>query len=161
MRQLLFIFFFLAFIQISTAQELVMYDKFADFEKAIVKDDGKTYVVNFWATWCAPCVKELPYFEKLHQQNKSVVVILVSLDSKKDLERKLIPFIKRKNITAQVVILNDKDYNTWLPKIDINWSGTIPSTFVFSGDQKLFVEREFENFAELNNYVNAFINQKK
>lgn len=138
----------------------LVFDKFVDFEKAIIKNDDKVYVVNFWATWCAPCVKELPYFEKLHQQNKNVIVILASLDSKKDIEKKLIPFIKRKKITAQVVSLNDKDYNTWLPKIDRDWSGSIPATFIFSGNKKLFAEREFANFTELNDYVNTFINQK-
>ena len=161
MKQLLLISLFLTFVQTSMAQELAVYDTFADFEKAIVKNDDKIYVVNFWATWCAPCVKELPYFEKLHQQNKSVIVILASLDNKKDIEKKLIPFIKRKKITAQVVSLNDKDYNTWLPKIDREWSGSIPATFIFSGNQKLFAEREFENFTELNDNVNTFINQKK
>ncbi len=161
MKQLLLISFFLTFVQTSIAQELAVYDTFADFEKAIIKNDDKIYVINFWATWCAPCVKELPYFEKLHQQNKNVIVILASLDSKKDIEKKLIPFIKRKKITAQVVSLNDKDYNTWLPKIDQNWSGSIPATFIFSANQKLFAEREFENFTQLNDYVNTFINQKK
>ena len=161
MKPLLLISFFLAFIHTSIAQELAVYDKFADFEKAIIKNDEKIYVVNFWATWCAPCIKELPYFEQLHQQNKKVVVILASLDSKKDIERKLIPYIKRKNLTAQVISLNDKDYNTWLPQIDKDWSGSIPATFIFSGNQKLFAEREFENFTQLNDYVNTFINQKK
>lgn len=161
MKQFLLISFFLAFVQTSISQELAVYDKFDDFEKAIIKNNDKVYVVNFWATWCAPCVKELPYFEKLHQENKNVIVILASLDSKKDIEKKLIPFIKRKKITAQVVSLNDKDYNTWLPKIDQNWSGSIPATFIFSGNQKLFAEREFEDFTELNDYVNTFINQKK
>lgn len=161
MKQLLLICFFLAFVQTSIGQELAVYDKFNDFEKAIIKNDDKIYVVNFWATWCAPCIKELPYFEKLHQQNKNVIVILASLDSKKDIEKKLIPFIKRKKITAQVVSLNDKDYNTWLPKIDRDWSGSIPATFIFSGNKKLFAEREFDNFTQLNDYVNTFINQKK
>lgn len=161
MKRLLIISFFLAFAQILRAQEVLVFDKFDDFEKAIIKKDDKVYVVNFWATWCAPCVKELPYFEKLHQENKNVTVILVSLDSKKDIEKKLIPFIKRKKISAQVVSLNDKDYNNWLPKIDRNWSGSIPTTFIFSGNQKLFAEREFDNFPELNDYVNTFINQKK
>lgn len=159
MKHLLFIFFFLTFIQTSIGQKLAVFDKFADFEKAIIKNDDKVYVVNFWATWCAPCVKEIPYFEKLHQQNKNVIVIIASLDSKKDIEKKLIPFLKRKKITAQVVSLNDRDYNIWLPKIDRDWSGSIPATFIFSGNQKLFAEREFENFTELNDYVNAFINQ--
>ena len=161
MKQLLLITFFLAFVQTSIGQEIAVYDKFEDFEKIILKSDDKIYVINFWATWCAPCVKELPYFEKLHQENKNVTVILVSLDSKKDIEKKLIPFIKRKKISAQVISLNDKDYNTWLPMIDGNWSGSIPATFIFSGNQKLFAEHEFENYTELNDYVNSFINQKK
>ncbi|QBZ98014.1 TlpA family protein disulfide reductase [Flavobacterium sangjuense] len=161
MKQLLLISFFLTIVQTSIAQELAVYDRFANFEKAIIKNDDKIYVINFWATWCAPCIKELPYFEKLHQQNKNVIVILASLDSKKDIEKKLIPFVKRRKITAQVVSLNDKDYNSWLPKIDQDWSGSIPATFIFSGNQKLFAEREFDNFNELNDYVNTFINQKK
>lgn len=161
MKQLLLISFFLAFVQTSFAQELQVFEKFADFEKAIIKNDDKVYVVNFWATWCAPCVKELPHFEKLHQQNKNVTVILVSIDSKKDIEKKLIPFIKRKKLTAQVVSLSDNDYNTWLPKIDQNWSGSIPATLIFNGNNKLFAEHEFDDFKELDDYVNTFINQKK
>jgi len=51
-------------------------------------EDENIYVINFWATWCAPCIKELPYFEKLNAENKNVKVILVSLDSKKDLDKK-------------------------------------------------------------------------
>ena len=141
----------------STSAQLAVYEKFDDFEKAILKEDD-TYVINFWATWCAPCIKELPYFEKLHTDNPKVKVILVSLDSRKDLEKKLIPFVERKKISAQVVLLSDKDYNAWLDKIDASWSGAIPATLILNGKQKLFAEREFESFPELNDYVNAFIN---
>lgn len=161
MKQLLLIAFFITFSQTSKAQELLAFDRFDDFEKAIIKNDENVYVVNFWATWCAPCVKELPYFEKLHQENKNVKVILVSLDSKKDIDSKLKPFLKKKKITAQTVSLSDKDYNTWLDKIDKDWSGSIPATYIFSGNRKLFAEREFENFAELSDYVNSFTNQLK
>lgn len=145
----------------SKAQELLTFDKFDDFEKAIIKNDDNVYVVNFWATWCAPCVKELPYFEKLHLENKKVKVILVSLDSKKDIGKKLKAFLLRKKITAQVIALTDKDYNSWLDKIDKGWSGSIPATYIFSGNQKLFAEHEFESFTELSNYVNSFTNQQK
>lgn len=138
----------------------MVYSTFAEFEKNIIKNDDNVYVINFWATWCAPCVKELPYFEKLHKENKKVKVILVSLDSQKDLDKKLIPFIAKKKLTAEVILLGDKDYNTWLDKIDKNWSGSIPATFIISGNRKLFAEREFENFSQLNEYVETFINQK-
>ena len=152
------IFFTLTFANTLSAQEVVVYEKFDEFEKAVIKEDENVYVINFWATWCAPCIKELPYFEKLHTDNKKVKVILVSLDSQKDLEKKLIPFIERKKITAEVLLLSDKDYNTWLSKIDKDWSGAIPATLIIQGKKHLFAEREFENFTELNEYVNSFFN---
>lgn len=161
MKQLFFILFFLVISQTTIAQKPLVFDKFDDFEKAILKNDDKIYVINFWATWCAPCVKELPYFEKLNLENKNVQVILVSLDSQKDLEKKLIPFIQKKKITADVILLGDKDYNTWLNKIDQSWSGSIPATLLIGGSQKLFAEHEFESYTELNDYINSFTNQKK
>jgi len=154
------LFLSVTFATTCLAQEIVVYEKFDDFEKAIIKEDNNVYVINFWATWCAPCVKELPHFEKLNVENKKIKVILVSLDSKKDLEKKLIPFIQRKKIASEVVLLSDKDYNSWLNKIDQNWSGSIPATLIIQGKNKLFAEREFENFAELNDYINSFINLK-
>lgn len=160
MKQLVFISFLFLLAQSSVAQKPVVYSTFAEFEKNVIKNDDNVYVINFWATWCAPCVKELPYFEKLHQENKKVKVILVSLDSQKDFEKKLIPFIAKKKLTAEVIMLADKDYNTWLDKIDKNWSGSIPATFIIGGNRKLFAEREFENFPQLNGYVETFINQK-
>jgi len=145
------------FSQYSSAQ-VTVFEKFEAFEKAIIKEDDNIYVINFWATWCAPCIKELPYFEKLHTDNPKVKVILVSLDSHKDLEKKLIPFVARKQLTANVILLSDKDYNSWLNKIDESWSGAIPATLILNGKRKLFAEREFDNFTELNDYVNTFIN---
>lgn len=161
MKQLSLIAFFLIFTQAVVAQKPVVYEKFADFEKNVIRNDENVYVINFWATWCAPCVKELPYFEKLHQENKNVKVILVSLDSGKDLEKKLIPFLQRKKITADVILLSDKDYNSWLNKVDQSWSGSIPATLLISGSQKQFAEHDFESYTELNEYINSFTNQKK
>ncbi|WP_396194246.1 TlpA family protein disulfide reductase [Flavobacterium sp.] len=141
----------------TASAQIAVYEKFEAFEKDIIKENDSIYVINFWATWCAPCIKELPYFEKLHTDNPKVKVILVSLDSQKDLEKKLIPFVARKQLTANVILLSDKDYNSWLNKIDESWSGAIPATFILDGKRKLFAEREFESFTELNDYVNAFI----
>ena len=161
MKHFLSILLFSIFVQSTVAQEVLVFDTFVDFEKSILKNDENVYVINFWATWCAPCVKELPYFQQLHLDNKKVKVILVSLDSKSDIDRKLKPFLLKKKLTAQVVALTDKDYNSWLEKIDKDWSGSIPATLLLSGNKKLFAEREFENLAELNDYVNSFTNQLK
>ena len=161
MKQFFYISLLLLLTQTSSAQHPLVFEKFDDFEKAIIKEDNNVYVINFWATWCAPCVKELPYFEKLHQENKKVKVILVSIDSRKDFEKKLLPFIERKKITANVVMLTDTDYNTWLSKIDNDWSGAIPATLIINGKKKSFAEQEFDSFTQLNDYVNSFINLNK
>ena len=161
MKHFLSILLFFIFVQSTVAQEVLVFDTFVDFEKSILKNDENVFVINFWATWCAPCVKELPYFQQLHLDNKKVKVILVSLDSKSDIDRKLKPFLLKKKLTAQVVALTDKDYNSWLEKIDKDWSGSIPATLLLSGNKKLFAEREFENLVELNDYVNSFTNQLK
>ncbi|WP_204346439.1 TlpA disulfide reductase family protein [Psychroserpens algicola] len=110
------------------------------------KDESKTYVVNFWATWCAPCVKELPYFEQLNANyvNKSVEVILVSLDFPKQIDTKLKPFLKKHNLKSEVLVLDDVDSNTWIPKVNKNWSGAIPATLIYNKDKKEFYERSFD-----------------
>lgn len=137
------------------AQMPEVYNDYSALEKAILSDKNTTYVVNFWATWCAPCVKELPYFETLNAESKKVKVVLVSLDFKDQIQTKLIPFLKRKNTQSQVVVLTDKNYNNWLSKVDENWSGSIPATLIIKGGKRVFAERDFATFEELNTFVNS------
>ncbi|MCK4749241.1 MAG: redoxin domain-containing protein, partial [Bacteroidales bacterium] len=89
-----------------------------------------TYVVNFWATWCSPCVKEIDYFEELHRGkfDSKLKVILVSLDFPNELERRVVPFLKEKKITASVMLMTDLNYNEWIDGVDPSWSGAIPAT---------------------------------
>ncbi len=155
----LFVLLIVAF-SVQAQEKVTVYDTYDDFAKNILIEDENIYVINFWATWCAPCIKELPYFEKLNAENKNVKVILVSLDSKKDLDKKLIPFIEKRKLKSKVLLLADKDYNSWLSKVDADWSGAIPATLLLNGKKKQFAERDFENFEELNQYVNSFINLK-
>ena len=155
----LFVLLFVAF-SVQAQEKVTVYDTYDDFAKNVLIEDENIYVINFWATWCAPCIKELPYFEKLNAENKNVKVILVSLDSKKDLDKKLIPFIEKRKLKSKVLLLADKDYNSWLSKVDADWSGAIPATLLLNGKKKQFAERDFENFEELNEYINSFINLK-
>lgn len=123
------------------------YEKLAYF---LNQKNDTTYVVNFWATWCVPCVKELPHFEKLNQQykGKKVKVLLVSLDMHKMVESKLLPFIKKKKMKSDIVLLRDPDSNNWIPKIDKSWSGAIPATLIYNKKTRKFYEKSFE-YAEL------------
>lgn len=109
---------------------------FTQLEPILHMKNDTVYLINFWATWCAPCVKELPAIqevEKKYAANK-FKVILVSLDMTSQLNSKLIPFIRSRKITSEVVLLDDPDQNTWIDKIDKNWSGEIPFTVIYSKD---------------------------
>lgn len=102
-------------------------------------------VINFWATWCAPCVKELPLFEKLGQERSDVVVMLVSMDLDLDPNPdKVYKFMVRKKLQSQVLLLDEKDPNAWIEKIEKTWSGAIPATIIVNGKtgQRIFVEKE-------------------
>ena len=142
---------------ISKSNDLEVYD-FAGFEKFLNQNDNKIHVINFWATWCAPCVKELPYFEKLNTEygKKNVEVLLVSLDFPHLYDSKLKPFIKIKNIRSKVIALDDVDMNTWIPKVDEAWSGSLPATIIYKNKERKFFEQSF-TFEELETEVKQFL----
>ncbi len=106
-------------------------------------DERKIYVVNFWATWCAPCVKELPYFEELQASNENVEVLLVSLDFPDKFESQLIPFVKNKNLKSQVVLLDDPNENEWIADIDASWQGALPATLIYNSAKRAFYPKSF------------------
>lgn len=130
---------------------------YASLEYFLKKDNDTTYVINFWATWCVPCVEELPSFEKLNSSYKDqkVKVILVSLDMSKQVESRLIPFIQKKKLQSKVVLLNDPDANAWIGKVDQSWSGAIPATIIYKKQDRKFYERSF-SYEELEKEVNQF-----
>lgn len=114
-------------------------------EPLINKVDDKVHVVNFWATWCAPCVKELPYFEGINAKYKEdgVEVLLVSLDFPKDYDSKLTPFIEKHQLQSKLVAFDDTDQNRWVPAINKDWSGALPATIIYKGDKRHFYEKSF------------------
>lgn len=123
------------------------------------KNDGKTYVINFWATWCSPCVKELPSFEFLNKnfKDKNVEVILVSLDFSRKLQSNLIPFIKKKNIQSKVLHFEDKNEQFWIQDIAENWTGSIPATLIYNTKKRKFYERSF-HYKALKKELQTFLN---
>ncbi|TRW24017.1 TlpA family protein disulfide reductase [Flavobacterium zepuense] len=131
--------------------------EYSGLEYYLKQKNDTTYVVNFWATWCVPCVEELPNFEKINAKYKEnkVKVILVSLDMAKMVETKLLPFINQKQIKSQVLLLRDPDADSWIPKVDSTWSGAIPATLIYNKDMRKFYERSF-TYDELEKEISNF-----
>ena len=123
------------------------------------KSDKQIVIVNFWATWCKPCVKEMPYFNQLSRKyadNPSVKVILVSLDMESQMQKRVVPFIKERDLHPEVILLDDPDANAWIDKVHPSWSGAIPATLVYKGDKKKFFEQSFHSVDELETIINTF-----
>ncbi|MDW3648518.1 MAG: TlpA disulfide reductase family protein [Bacteroidia bacterium] len=128
-----------------------IYEKFSDLESLFRFENDTTYVINFWATWCKPCIEELPYFESLHEkyQDKKVRVVLVSLDFPRHLESKLLPFLEKHSLASTVLVLLDGSYNDWIDKISPKWSGAIPASLIYNKKEKRFFEDAFPTYEAL------------
>lgn len=135
-----------------TAENLTTYEKFDEMSYIFEQGGDTTYVINFWATWCGPCVKELPYFEALPKKDPNgnpMKVILVSLDFKNQLESKLLPFLNKNDIQSEVIFLKDSKYNEWIDRVDAEWSGSIPITVIYNEKGRVFLETDFHSVDEI------------
>ncbi len=147
-------FLFLLLTNLSFSQSTVRVVTFNEFKDYMNRDDGVIYVINFWATWCKPCVQEMPYFEKLNNKYKdqNVHVLLVSLDLVNNLDKKVTPFIKKNKIKSEVILLNDTRYNRWINQVHPKWTGAIPFTLVYKGNAVDYFEGPI-NYLQLEDMV--------
>jgi thiol-disulfide isomerase/thioredoxin len=154
-----FIILFFVFAFVSFAQKPAVY-KINDLLKRIHNNSDTIYVVNFWATWCKPCVQEMPEFESFYRQNKPALVkiILVSMDFKEDLDKKLVPFLEKNPYSSEVILLDEVNGNDFIDKIHTKWGGAIPATYFTTKNKKK--EAIFEKKVTLeilNSTMNEFI----
>ncbi|TVR68519.1 MAG: TlpA family protein disulfide reductase [Marinilabiliales bacterium] len=157
MRKLILLISVNLFISAAIAQVPAM--NFDDLKPRLTTRSDSVYVVNFWATWCVPCVKELPEFEKINEvySDRKVKVILVSLDNPRHMESRLLPFIREHNLRSEIILLDDPRSNRWIPMVDETWSGAIPATIIFNRETRSFYEKVF-TYEELENIIEAKLN---
>lgn len=124
-------------------------EHFDDLQARFDDAPNELWVVNFWATSCPPCVKEMPLFVRLDKEREDVKILLVSLDRVKDLDNRVYPFVQKHGITPEVVVLGDQNYSYWTEKIDPGWYGALPATVIFKGETRTFRFGEYESFEEL------------
>ena len=155
------VFIVLIFFSFSMVLDLTGKDiptvNFNRVENIINKQNDTTYLVNFWATWCIPCRTEIPYIEQINEKytKEKFRVVLISLDFPSKKEALLIPYVNE-NIRSEVWLLDERDPNSWIDKVDKSWTGAIPATIIFNRNIKLFYEKSFD-FEELDSIINNCI----
>ncbi len=108
-------------------------------QQAENKKNDTLYVLNFWATWCKPCIEEIPFFEEASRKFvvEKIKIIYVSLNSVKEI-KSVQHFITTQQISNTVLLLNATNPNDWIDKIDSSWSGAIPATVMYKNGKKVF-----------------------
>jgi len=102
--------------------------KLADLEN-IIRNSNQPLILNFWATFCKPCLEELPYFLELSAQYKDsgLKLVLVSLDLPEDYN-KIKSFAEKHHINATTVYLDETNADLFCPVVNKDWSGSIPAS---------------------------------
>jgi len=131
------IFCTLLIISINCKAQSIQVIKFNELKQRVFNQTDTTYVVNFFASWCAPCLKEIPAFLQLidSTQNTKTKVLLVSVDFKTDAEKNLETIINKYQLPP-IYLLDEPNGNIWINEIDNNWSGAIPATLIIKKNKK-------------------------
>lgn len=147
---------FLAYASKAQDINFIKYNKLQERAEKGSKDT--LYIINFWATWCGPCVKELPYFEEIQNTYQAVPikVILLSLDFKSKKNSQVLPFVKSNIKYSEVLMLDEANMDEFINAVNEKWSGAIPATIIFHKNAEEFYEKSFEK-QELKNIVEPLI----
>ena len=134
--------------------------KFDQLQELIDKEGEGIKIINFWATWCKPCIKEIPLFEALEDEIDGVPikVYLISMDFPEEADTKVKAFVERRNINSEVKLLDETDFNAFIDKVDARWSGAIPATLIINEKTKsrAFLEKELQE-GELEEQIQLLI----
>lgn len=132
-RQLILILLACGWALSANAASIRVNDKqIAEFPK-----DRSVVVMNFWATWCEPCVEEIPIFVKLHKQYPDVEFVGISMDEL-SMEQNVQEFAEKHSMKYRIVLRDGQDFESMVNSIDPDWMGGLPATFVFRDGKRVF-----------------------
>lgn len=136
---LIFFVFIIAYSANSFSQDIKSLGTIGEMEQVKDSHKGKVLLINFWATWCKPCVKEFPELVKLYDnyKDKGFELIFISVDVPEDVEPKVIPFLKKQNVDFVSYYNKFDKPEELINYIDKNWEGAIPSTYIYDKEGKM------------------------
>ncbi|MCU0443616.1 MAG: TlpA family protein disulfide reductase [Microscillaceae bacterium] len=142
MKKTFFLALLLGLLAQGAHSQTIQTIKIKDLVSHLQKNDDTLRVVNLWATWCAPCVKELPYFEQAHQhfKNQKVKIILTAIE---DELPKVQAFAQKRKLQSTLLFLDEDNANDWIPQIEKNWQGEIPVTLFVKQGKREFHSGDF------------------
>jgi thiol-disulfide isomerase/thioredoxin len=103
--------------------------KITELARAI-RESKTPLIINFWATFCVPCIQEMPYFQEMTKkyESKNVALMFVSLDLREAYPTKVNAMANKLKLTSPVVWLNETNADYFCPLIDSSWTGGMPSS---------------------------------
>jgi thiol-disulfide isomerase/thioredoxin len=125
----------------------------SQFRQILDHHKGKVVLVNLWATWCIPCIREMPDLSKLQTDfgDKGLKVIGISLDEAEDLHTRVKPFFEKRSVSFVSYLQSEPDPQQVVGVLDENWEGVLPTTYLIdrSGKvkQKLIGSKSYDQFA--------------
>lgn len=129
MKKICYLLALVSIQQLATAQEIkkVKMDELTH----LIDTSTTPLLINFWASWCGPCIREIPWFEKnIAASDKKVTLLLVSIDFADDYPQTISAFAKKNGYHSQILWLNESNTDDFCPKIDKSWDGSIPATLM-------------------------------
>jgi thiol-disulfide isomerase/thioredoxin len=126
-----------------------------NLEPVLEKLRGKVIVMNVWATWCVPCVKEFPDLLELREKyhDKGVELVFLSVDDPDELESKVYPFLMKMDVKFETYIRSSGDEQDFVNGVDESWSGAIPLTLIYDRTGKkntiIYGSKHFDTFEKV------------
>lgn len=144
MKRIISLLIFVFLMTAAKAQDIPKWK--LDALKAAIKNADRPTIFNFWATFCKPCVEEIPYFQQLVKKYDSagVKLVLVSLDMIELYPEQIRSFAIKQKFTAPIIYLDETNADLFCPAVDESWSGAIPASLFINnktGYRKFFEEQ--------------------
>ncbi|MEQ8525630.1 TlpA disulfide reductase family protein [Gracilimonas sp.] len=149
--------FILIFVSFSFSGDKILVDATADqiMAKVAEYEGEKPVLMNFWATWCAPCIEEFPYLMELNEKYEGQFkLILVSGDFREARDEAEV-FLKKQGVDFETYFKVGKD-NEFITTISNKWTGALPFTIVYNKEGN--VTASWEGKAELETFESEIVN---